>query len=144
MKFLIIFLLKIISTTSTSHKNQISTPHGSFYGYDKIDPESYVYQNYFRTRASGPSSYLTNALFYGDEIRFGNTMHNKETYIPWNDDKDEEWRATTKSPYFENKIPQSEDILSAAVVDGEINYSFGGVENERKMLESSRSGHYFF
>lgn len=128
MKTLVTLLLfKIISTHSApnSRISSISTPHGSFYGFREIDPESYVYRNHYRTRASGPSSYLTNALFYGDEIRYGNTMHDIETYIPWSMDKDEEWRATTKSPYFENKIPQSEDILSAAVVDGEINYSSG-------------------
>lgn len=89
----------------------------------KIDPESYVYQNYYHTPASGPSSYLTNALFYGDEIRFGNTMHDIESYKPWKDEKYKEWRTTTKSPYFEGKIPQSQEILSAAVVDGKINYS---------------------
>lgn len=125
--FFIFFLYKIISihSISNSRSSSVATPHGSFYGFREIDPESYVYRNHYRTRASGPSSYLTNALFYGDEIRFGNTIHDIETYIPWSMDKDIEWRATTKSPYFENKIPQSEDILSAAVVDGEINYSSG-------------------
>lgn len=126
MKFSLIFFLFFKTIASNSQQTSISTPHGTFYGFREIDPESYVYRNDYRTRASGPSSYLTNALFYGDEIRFGNTMHDIETYIPWSVDKDEEWRATTKSPYFENKIPQSQDALSAAVVDGKINYSFGG------------------
>lgn len=124
MKFIFTFFLLKIVTTHPTQTKPFSTPHGNFYDFRHLDPESYIYRNYFRTRASGPSSFLTNALFYGDEIRFGNTMHDIETYIPWSVEKDEEWRATTKSPYFENKIPQSQDILSAAVVDGEINNSF--------------------
>ena len=130
MKFFsLIFLLKLLIVRSTP--NSIPTPHGDFHGFREIDPDSYIYQNNFRTRASGPSSYLTNALFYGHEIRFGNTMHDIETYIPWNEEKDRDWRATTKSPYFENKIPQSQDVLPASVVDGKIKYSLG-LKGERK------------
>lgn len=119
------FLLEIsCNDVTTSYRTStISTPHGSFYGFQEIDPQSYIYRNHYRTTASGPSSFLTNVIFYGHDIRFGITMHDIETYIPWNEAKDEEWRATTKAPYFENKIPQSQEILSAAAVDGKINYS---------------------
>lgn len=112
-------------TTPSYRANSISTPHGTFYGFREIDSESYIYRNQYKTTASGPSSFLTNAIFYGHEIRFGNTMHDMRTYIPWSDEKDEQWRATTKAPYFDNKVPQSQDTLSAAAVDGELNYSWG-------------------
>lgn len=122
---ILLFLLQILckDVTTSYRSSTISTPHGSFYGFQEIDPESYIYRNQYRTTASGPSSFLTNVIFYGHAIRFGNTMHDIETYIPWSEAKDEEWRATTKAPYFENKVPQSQDVLSAAAVDGKINYS---------------------
>jgi hypothetical protein len=52
-------------------------------------------------------------------------MYDMRTYISWSEEKDEQWRTTTKAPYFDNKIPQSQDTLSAAAVDGELNYSWG-------------------
>jgi hypothetical protein len=131
MKLILLFLFTLLckeaisEATQSYRSNSISTPHGTFYGFREIDPESYIYRNQYRTTATGPSSFLTNAIFYGHEIRFGNTMHDMRTYIPWSEEKDEQWRATTKAPYFDNKIPQSQDILPAAVVDGKLNYSWG-------------------
>lgn len=36
----------------------------------------------------------------------------------WNTDEDRRWRATTKAPYFENKVPGSKVLLPAAAVVG--------------------------
>lgn len=40
----------------------------------------------------------------------------------WDENDDRRWRATTKAPYFENKVPGSETaILPAAAVVGLFN-----------------------
>jgi hypothetical protein len=39
----------------------------------------------------------------------------------WDSEEDRRWRATTKAPYFENKVPGSESYLPAAAVVGKIN-----------------------
>lgn len=117
---MISILVVIFSINSIFAANlpSFDTPHGKIYGFEQLDPDSYIYRNDYRTHATGPSSYLTNAIFYGHAIRYGNTMHRIDSYFHWDDERDESWRRTTKAPYFENKIPQSEDILSAALVDG--------------------------
>lgn len=66
-----------------------------------LSKNSYIYNNYYRThsQARGIARYLTNAIFF----RMGMKMSSQ--YDDWNDEDDKKWRMTTKSPYFENKIP---------------------------------------
>jgi hypothetical protein len=116
LKFIIIIIM--ISTSSSQRSSTIQSPHGTIYGFNHLDPNSYIYQNKFRSFATGPSSFLTNALFYGHEIRFGSTMHRIDTFIEWDEQKEQQWRATIKPHYFDNSIPQTDDSLSAALVDG--------------------------
>ena len=73
-----------------------------------------VVEKYFASKVStAGSSFLTNGLFSKTwkQQRVSNI-------VSWSDEQDREWRSTTNAPYFENKQPGSESVLSAAAVVG--------------------------
>ncbi|CRK93765.1 CLUMA_CG007293, isoform A, partial [Clunio marinus] len=94
--------------------------YGSSFGSNGLPGNTYIYNNYYGSRSSGGSPFLTNALFYGAGMHHGYTWgnHNSNHRRSWYDEDDRRWRATTKAPYFENKVPGSDSILPAAAVVG--------------------------
>lgn len=77
--------------------------------------------NYYGGRSSSGSSFLTSALFFGAGMHMGRGFggggygHRRS----WDEEEDRNWRATTKAPYFENKVPGSDsEYLPAAAVIG--------------------------
>ncbi|CAO1304829.1 unnamed protein product [Diamesa serratosioi] len=71
-------------------------------------------EKYFASKVStAGSSFLTNGLFSKTSKQQGLSGS-----VLWSDEKDREWRSTTKAPYFENKQPGSESVLPAAAVIG--------------------------
>jgi hypothetical protein len=77
------------------------------------------------SQSSSGSGFLNNALFFGAGSHFGNKFGDHNSYSSnrqrrrqWDDQEDHNWRATTKAPYFGNKVPGSEVILPAAAVVG--------------------------
>lgn len=61
---------------------------------------------------SGQDKFLTNAFFGGD----GQGTDNVNRH--WTEDDELKWQATTKAPYFENKVPGLECTLPASAVLG--------------------------
>jgi len=92
------------------------------YGGRSFGSNTYIQNNYYGRSSMGGSGFLTNALFFGAGMHmgrgFGMHNHHHRRRDDWNENEDESWRATTKAPYFENKVPGSENVLPAAAVIG--------------------------
>jgi hypothetical protein len=58
---------------------------------------------------SGDNKFATNAFFKPTDL----DRH-------WTEEDEEQWQATTKAPYFENKVPGLQCSLPAAAVLGKI------------------------
>lgn len=88
---------------------------GSTFGKAGLSKNTYIVNNYFGgPRASRGSPFLANALFHQVRMSHGGGSSSRN----WNNDEDRRWRATTKAPYFENKVPGSRAFLPAAAVIG--------------------------
>jgi hypothetical protein len=102
--------------------NSYQPNYGSTFGSHGLPGNTYISNNYYgNSRTSGGSGFLTNALFYGAGMHSGYMWGNRNSYRDnrrWDEEEDRRWRATTKAPYFENKVPGSEVILPAAAVVG--------------------------
>ena len=102
--------------------NQNPYAYGSQFGRSGLGGNTYISNNYYgNSRSSGGSGFLTNALFYGAGTHHGYMWgsHNSHSRRrSWDEDEDRRWRATTKAPYFENKVPGSESYLPASAVVG--------------------------
>jgi hypothetical protein len=72
-----------------------------------LSQNSYIYNNYYRTHSKIPgiAQFITNALFFRAGMKIGRKIGDASQYDEWNAEDDKRWRMTTKSPYFENKIP---------------------------------------
>lgn len=82
----------------------LSKRYGSTFGKHGIGDNTFINHNHYsRPLQDGGSSLLSSALF---------------TNLRMNSKDDKQWRATTKAPYFENKVPGSESVLPAASVIG--------------------------
>lgn len=90
--------------------------YGNTFGSSGLSGNTYISNNYYKSPGSslGFSGLLTNALFFGGGLHTGYLLSRRK----WSDDDDEKWRATTKAPYFENKVPGAEVILPASAVVG--------------------------
>lgn len=69
----------------------------------------------------GGSPFLVSALMFGGMGGMGMGMGHSYGYShrrSWNSEDDYRWRETTQAPYFDNKVPGSENYLSAAAVVG--------------------------
>jgi hypothetical protein len=100
-----------------AYSNNYKPNYGSSFGNTPLAGNTYIYNNYYGgSRSGSSSSFLTNALFFGVGMHsgFGWGSHRRS----WDSDDDRRWRSTTKAPYFENKVPGSENYLPAAAVVG--------------------------
>lgn len=92
----------------------VGSSYGSTFGKSGLPVNTYISNNYFGGYRSGVSfPFLSDALFAEPSYR-----HLQTYKSPWNADNDRKWRKTTKAPYFENKVPGSENYLPAAAVVG--------------------------
>lgn len=102
------------------HHRPNPNAYGSQFGRTGLGGNTYISNNYYggsQYRSGFGSPFLTGALF------FGMGMHGGGGYgRSWNSENDRRWRSTTKAPYFENKVPGSEDYLPAAAVIGKKKY----------------------
>ena len=74
--------------------------YGDTFGYKGLPDNSYISKNDYRYKES--SGFLISSLFNGR----------------WNEEKDQQWRESTRAPYFENKLPESQKNLPASAVLG--------------------------
>lgn len=79
--------------------------YGSTFGSGGLGGNTYIHNNYYGGSRSSPSSFLTNALFYGVGMHHGYMWGGYNNRRSWDSEDDRRWRATTKAPYFENKVP---------------------------------------
>lgn len=82
----------------------------------------------------GYSPFLTSALFFGVGMHSGGYHsggYHRSHRDSWSSEEDQQWRASTQAPYFENKVPGSENYLSAAAVVGKVIFQ---AANESKNL----------
>ena len=118
------------SSRMTSSSGFVRPPppgfQGKQFGYTKVPPRSsYINNNNFYNPHSGHRGFLINALSYGagksHDIKHltQNFDQDSSEEQAWDEEDDKNWRATTKSPYFENKIPGENVTLPAAAVIGE-------------------------
>lgn len=68
--------------------------YGTTFGSRGLGQNTYIRNNFYGRHES---SLLTNVLLY----HLGTRILRRQ----WNSDDDRRWRATTKSPYFANKVP---------------------------------------
>ncbi len=98
-------------------------PYGSTFGNAGLPSNTYISNNYYGGSKSS-SGFLSNALFYSAGTHHGYTWGNRNSHRgsgysrSWDEESDSKWRATTKAPYFENKVPGEDLILPAASVVG--------------------------
>ncbi|CRK93766.1 CLUMA_CG007294, isoform A, partial [Clunio marinus] len=103
--------------------NGLSRPSSAFgnsFGSKGLSGNTYISNNYYKSsRRGGFTTFLSSAIFYGVGMQNGYLLgpYNPYRHV-WNDKDDREWRATTKAPYFENKVPGLESFLPAAAVVG--------------------------
>lgn len=90
--------------------------YGSTFGKVGLNRNSYIAKNYFGgPRSDGRSQFLSSALFRNYLLMpYGSSDSSRS----WNDFDDRRWRATTKAPYFDNKVPGFKAFLPAAAVIG--------------------------
>lgn len=69
--------------------------------------------NHQHSQNTGDDKFLTNAFFGSNQD--GSEHGNRQ----WTEDDELKWQATTKAPYFENKVPGLECSLPASAVLGE-------------------------
>lgn len=76
--------------------------YGSTFGPQGLHKNTYIYNNQYGGQSSSgqTSPYLSNAFYTSGNLR--RSGYNSGS---WNDEDDRNWRATTKSPYFNNKLP---------------------------------------
>ncbi|KAL7042497.1 hypothetical protein ACKWTF_001161 [Chironomus riparius] len=77
-----------------------SSVYGNSFGTKGLPDDSYISKNDYRHKES--NGFLISSLFNGR----------------WNEEKDKEWRESTRAPYFENKIPDDEKLFPASAVLG--------------------------
>lgn len=73
------------------------TSYSSAFDINGLESNTYIYNNYF---GGSESPFLANHLWYGKAK--GNPSGKSRS---WTSKDDANWRATTKSPFFENTIP---------------------------------------
>lgn len=83
--------------------------YGIQFGRKGLNSDTHIFNDNYKSYLSG--DFLVNRLFKDEQGR----SHLGE----WTERDDKRWRLTTKAPFFENKIPKSENFLPAAVVGGE-------------------------
>lgn len=117
------------ATNSTSNRpisEPIPSPYGNTFKDDGPPENSYLFNNYYRDLDS--DAFLIGSLFYGtgqqktdpvEAKKYYEYIGFEEFYRRWDDEKDKEWRATTRAPYFENKIPGENKNFPASAVVGE-------------------------
>lgn len=77
------------------------------------DGHPYNGPNVINPQGSNGDKFLTNAFF--DPSKAGSNANNRH----WTQEDEMRWQATTKAPYFENKVPGLECTLPASAVLGE-------------------------
>ena len=109
-----------------NYSEPIPSPYGNTFKDNGPPENSYLFNNYYRDLDS--DDFLIGSLFYGagqqktDPIearKYYEYIGFEEFYRRWDDEKDKEWRATTRAPYFENKIPGEIKNFPASAVVGE-------------------------
>ena len=92
--------------------------YGSSFGTNGLGGNTYIHNNYYGGRTGGGfggSPFLMSALFFGAGMHSGYGWGHRRSF---DQEDDRRWRATTKAPYFENKVPGSDNYLPAAAVVG--------------------------
>ena len=77
-----------------------STIYGNSFGTKGLPDNSYILNNEYKNKES--REFLISSLYKGR----------------WNDEKDKEWRESTRAPYFDNKIPEDHKLFPASAVLG--------------------------
>ena len=112
-----------------SSRNDLLDSYGNSFGSKGIPENSYILKNDFRNRESSGPEFLVGSLFNRAGMQrgwssggFGSFYFEKygKNGKMWNEEKDQNWRKSTRAPYFENKIPEEDKILPASAVIGEI------------------------
>jgi len=81
--------------------------YGNSFGKKGLPDNSYISnENY---KYSGSKEFLIGSLFFGA---------GKYSTYPWDNEKDREWRETTRAPYFDNKLPGDDKIFPVSAVVG--------------------------
>jgi hypothetical protein len=94
-----------------NYRNSYPSSYGSTFGSKRLGDNTYISNNYYYNAGSqggGSSGFLTNALLFGAGVQAGSKREVQNSYnrrSSWDSEQDRRWRATTKAPYFENKIP---------------------------------------
>ncbi|KAG5669893.1 hypothetical protein PVAND_000184 [Polypedilum vanderplanki] len=99
--------------------NKVNLGYGKTFGSSGLGSNTYIANNYYKKHQhSSGSDFLTNSLFYSAGMKDGKYYSN-DYHRFWNENQDRKWRATTKGPYFANKVPsENEKILPASAVIG--------------------------
>jgi hypothetical protein len=100
---------------SSYSSNTPITDFGSSFGKKGLPRNSYISQDDYKY--SGSKGFLISSLFYGAGMQ---NTDRQDFYRRWNDEKDREWRETTRAPYFDNKLPGDQKIFPASAVVGKL------------------------
>lgn len=90
--------------------------YGTLFGEKGLESNTHIYGDNYKVYDSRSYKFLVEYLFNRDQR---NPWKSESKLQDWSETDDRLWRFTTKAPYFMNKIPRSENILSAAVVAGD-------------------------
>lgn len=121
----------IFSTTKKERRRKTTTKvpeydnnhhYGRTFGSNHLTKNTYISQNkYFEYQPPLGPGPLAKAMFskgymWGFSAETYDTLYDKR----WNKNFDRKWRATTRAPYFQNKVPGEGKILPANAVIGKL------------------------
>lgn len=89
--------------------------YGTSFGRNGLDSNTHIYGDNYKVYDSKTYKFLVEYLFNRDKSVPWKT---ESKLRDWSETDDRRWHFTTKAPFFMNKIPRSENVLSAAAVIG--------------------------
>lgn len=112
----------ITRSTTPLPRYEIFHNYGNTFKDNRILANTYIVKNYYFEEFPpiGPGP-LAKALFSSGYMwGFSDSNDYLNNHIKWDGNADRRWRATTRAPYFENKVPGEDKILPASAVLGKI------------------------
>ncbi|CAG9798091.1 unnamed protein product [Chironomus riparius] len=110
---------RLPSKCTTPYHYEVYHHYGDTFGDNKLLDNTYIAKNnYFEDQPPLGPGPLAKALF-SSGYKWGFTGYDdSNSGRNWDKNADKKWRATTKAPYFENKVPGEDKILPASSVSG--------------------------
>lgn len=90
--------------------------YGTSFGRNGLASNTHIYGDNYKVYDSRNYKFLVEYLFNRVNT---NGWKSESKLGEWSETDDRQWRSTTKSPYFMNKVPRAENLIPATAVVGE-------------------------